>query len=233
MDWYLKVLQQYAVFTGRARRAEYWMFVLFNFIFAIVLLILDNVLELAIDGIGFGPLFILYILGMFIPGLAVTARRLHDVGKSGWMMLISLIPILGAIWLLVLTVTDSDPEPNQYGQNPKANSDETSFSNESVPAAAASNGSTRDTITVIVVVWMLISHLFYGMIAGQLYDTSWFNVLNMITSLIGSFIPLALAFTVENQTKRIILLVLGGLGLIPMLYEISKLVMGLDNSLVF
>ena len=119
MNWYLKVLKQYADFRGRARRKEYWMFVLFNTIFAIVAMILDNILGIAIEGVGYGPLYGLYALAVLIPGLAVSARRLHDVGKSGWMILIALIPLIGAIWLLVLMVTDSNPGENQYGQNPK------------------------------------------------------------------------------------------------------------------
>ncbi len=119
MNWYLKVLKQYADFSGRARRKEYWMFVLFNTIFAIVAMILDNILGIAMEGIGYGPLHGLYFLAMLIPGLAVAVRRLHDVGKSGWMILIALIPLVGAIWLLVLMVTDSNPGENEYGHNPK------------------------------------------------------------------------------------------------------------------
>ena len=119
MDWYLKVLKQYADFSGRARRKEYWMFALFNMIFAIVAMILDNVLGIAMEGIGYGPLYGLYALAMLIPGLAVGVRRLHDVGKSGWMFLIVLIPLIGAIWLLVLFFTDSQLENNKWGQNQK------------------------------------------------------------------------------------------------------------------
>jgi uncharacterized membrane protein YhaH (DUF805 family) len=119
MNWYLKVLRQYADFGGRARRKEYWMFVLLNIIFAFGAIILDNVLGIAIDGIGYGPLYGLYALAVLIPGLAAAVRRLHDIGKSGWMILIALIPLVGAIWLLVLLVTDSSPGENQYGANPK------------------------------------------------------------------------------------------------------------------
>ena len=119
MNWYLKVLKQYTDFNGRARRKEYWMYTLFNMIFAIVAMVLDNVLGIAIEGIGYGPLYLLYALAVLIPGLAVAVRRLHDVGKSGWMILIALIPLIGLIWLLVLLVTDSNPVENQYGQNPK------------------------------------------------------------------------------------------------------------------
>lgn len=119
MNWYLKVLKQYADFSGRARRTEYWMFVLFNIIFAIIAMVLDNILGIAIEGIGYGPLYGLYALTLLIPGLAVGVRRLHDVGKSGWMFLIVFIPIIGPIWLLVLFCTDSQQGSNKWGENPK------------------------------------------------------------------------------------------------------------------
>lgn len=119
MNWYLKVLRQYADFSGRARRKEYWMFVLFNVIFAITAMILDNILGLAVEGFGYGPLYGLYAIAVLIPGLAVAVRRLHDIGKSGWMILVALIPLIGGIWLLVLLMTDSNPGENQYGPNPK------------------------------------------------------------------------------------------------------------------
>ncbi|MFZ3073128.1 MAG: DUF805 domain-containing protein [Thermodesulfobacteriota bacterium] len=119
MNWYLTVLKKYAVFSGRARRKEYWMFFLFNILFSILAAILDNVFGTAIEGVGYGLFYILYVLAVFIPGLAVSVRRLHDVGKSGWMFLIVFIPIIGAIWLLVLMVNDSNPGENKYGPNPK------------------------------------------------------------------------------------------------------------------
>ena len=122
MNYYLKVLQNYATFTGRARRSEYWYFALFNVIFSLVATILDNVLGIALEGIGYGPLYGLYVLAMLIPGIAVTVRRLHDVGKSGWMYFIVLIPIIGAIWILVLLFTDSQQGENKWGQNPKETS---------------------------------------------------------------------------------------------------------------
>ncbi|MFO7852623.1 MAG: DUF805 domain-containing protein [Bacteroidota bacterium] len=119
MNWYLKVLKQYADFSGRARRKEYWMFVLFNIIFAFVLGFIDGLVGLYSPEVGIGVLGGLYSLAVLIPGLAVSVRRLHDVEKSGWMILIVLIPIIGAIWLLVLMLNDSDPGENQYGPNPK------------------------------------------------------------------------------------------------------------------
>lgn len=119
MDWYLKVLKSYAVFSGRARRKEYWMFLLFNIIFGVAAIILDNLLGVAMEATGYGPIYGIYALALFVPGLAVSVRRLHDVGKSGWFFFVVLIPLAGAIWLLVLFCTDSNPGVNEYGANPK------------------------------------------------------------------------------------------------------------------
>jgi uncharacterized membrane protein YhaH (DUF805 family) len=88
MKWYLKVVRDnYANFNGRASRQEYWMFFLFNIIFAFVAGFVDAFL-------GLGFLYLLYVLAVFIPGLAVAVRRLHDVGKSGWWYLIALVPFI-------------------------------------------------------------------------------------------------------------------------------------------
>lgn len=113
MEWYLKVLKQYADFNGRARRKEFWMFVLFNFIISVVLGAIDGVIG------SYGALSGIYGLAILIPGLAVSVRRLHDTGKSGWMILVSLIPVIGFIWLLVLYVSEGTPGENQYGASPK------------------------------------------------------------------------------------------------------------------
>jgi len=119
MNWYLKVLKQYADFSGRARRKEYWMFALFNVIFIASAMILDTVLGVTIGELPSGVFYFLYSLAVLIPGLAVYVRRLHDIGKSGWMILIAIIPIIGPIWLLVLTLTASNHGENKYGSNPK------------------------------------------------------------------------------------------------------------------
>jgi uncharacterized membrane protein YhaH (DUF805 family) len=113
MQWYLKVLRQYVDFSGRARRTEYWMFQLFNIVAIIVLLLIDQVL-------GTGFLSTIYVLAVFLPSLAVAARRLHDIGRSGWWQLIGIIPIIGAIVMIVWCATDGQPQPNQWGPNPKA-----------------------------------------------------------------------------------------------------------------
>lgn len=113
MEWYLQALQKYAEFNGRARRMEYWMFALFNMIISLVLGL--------IEGLAGGPgvLAGLYNLAVFIPSIAVSVRRLHDTDRSGWWLLIGLVPLVGVIALLVFMVSDSQPGRNQYGANPK------------------------------------------------------------------------------------------------------------------
>ena len=119
MNWYLEVLKKYAVFGGRARRKEYWFFVLFNFIFAVVLAFIDGMIGTFDPETGYGVLSGIYGLVVIIPGIAVTIRRLHDTDRSGWWLLILFIPLIGAIWLLVLMVIDGTPGENQYGPDPK------------------------------------------------------------------------------------------------------------------
>ena len=119
MNWYLAVLKKYAVFDGRARRKEYWFFVLFNIIFALVLAFIDGMVGTFDPESGYGVLSGIYGLAVFIPGIAVSIRRLHDTDRSGWWILICLIPLIGAIWLLILFVLDGTAGQNQYGPDPK------------------------------------------------------------------------------------------------------------------
>jgi uncharacterized membrane protein YhaH (DUF805 family) len=119
MNWYVAVLKKYAEFNGRARRTEFWMFVLFNFIFGIAAIIIDNVIGLTFEEQIFGTVYLLYNLAVLIPSLAVCVRRLHDTGKTGWWILISLIPLVGEIWLIILCATEGTPGENIYGPNPK------------------------------------------------------------------------------------------------------------------
>ncbi len=127
-DWYKKVVfENYANFTGRARRSEYWNFVLVNFLINLSLWFLLFFLGFFIN-IGFGFLFylvlLLYGLAIIIPSLAAVVRRLHDINKSGWYYFVFLIPIVGIIWLLVMLFTEGDRGENYYGPDPKMESAE-------------------------------------------------------------------------------------------------------------
>ncbi|MEP0264097.1 DUF805 domain-containing protein [Dokdonia sp.] len=108
MNWYVKVLKQYADFNGRARRKEYWMFFLFQIIITNVLTYGGIAADLSILPI----ISMVYAIATLIPGIAVAVRRMHDVGKSGWYILIP-------IYNIILACTDSEPGDNQYGPNPK------------------------------------------------------------------------------------------------------------------
>lgn len=120
LNWYKKVMfENYANFKGRARRSEYWFFVLTYFIIAIIAVMIDGGLGLNFAPLPYGYVYMLVALAHLIPSLAVAVRRLHDVGKSGWFYFIILIPLIGAIWLLVLFFTEGVQGENEYGPDPK------------------------------------------------------------------------------------------------------------------
>ena len=114
MNWYIEVLKKYAVFSGRAQRKEYWLFMLFNTIISFVIWLIEL-------SVGDPPhtVLALYYLAIVIPSLAVLVRRLHDTNRSGWWIFISFIPLIGSIILIVFLVQDSQPDENRYGPNPK------------------------------------------------------------------------------------------------------------------
>jgi uncharacterized membrane protein YhaH (DUF805 family) len=111
--WKLVVLERYTKFDGRALRQEYWWFALANFIVLIALFILSAISKV------FFVLYFLYAIGVIIPSIAVTVRRLHDTDRSGWWILIDLIPFIGPIVLLVFLCIDSSRGPNKYGESEK------------------------------------------------------------------------------------------------------------------
>ena len=165
MNWYITALKKYAVFKGRSRRKEYWMFTLFQIIFGLVATAIDYAIGSRIDRLNYGIVYSLYSLATFIPGMAVTVRRLHDIGKSGWWLvglfflvivaavmvatatlgsganaiyapiIVGLIFIAVAIVWLVFMCTDSQPGANKWGPNPKTES--AGFSNEALDSHMA------------------------------------------------------------------------------------------------
>ena len=118
MNWYIKVLKDYVEFDGRARRKEFWYFVLFHYIFTGVLWLIGMLVE---------PYYVfslIYYLGTLLPYIGVSIRRLHDTGRSGWWLFIGLVPLAGPIILLVYMVSDSQPGANKYGPSPKLDLEE-------------------------------------------------------------------------------------------------------------
>lgn len=119
MNYYIEALKKYAVFNGRARRKEYWFFVLFNIIASFILVSVDSTIGSFNPTSGKGFLSGIYTLGVLIPGIAVSVRRLHDTGRSAWWLLIGFIPLIGTIILLIFMAQNSKPGWNKYGSNPK------------------------------------------------------------------------------------------------------------------
>ena len=131
MKWFIKALRHFADFSGRARRKEYWMFVLFNNIFALVWIVLLTILFALIKDyqsnyeiiIASNVAILIYSLIMMLPSASVVVRRLHDLGKSGWMILIGLIPFVGGVWLFVLMLMEGQKGENEYGPDSKTSPD--------------------------------------------------------------------------------------------------------------
>ena len=121
MTWFITALKKYAVFNGRARRKEYWYFVLFTVIIGAGLLrLLDVALGLTYGKRStFGILQTLWWVATLLPTLAVATRRLHDTNRTGWWWFIHLIPVIGSITFIVFTAQPGTPTPNRYGDNPK------------------------------------------------------------------------------------------------------------------
>lgn len=124
MNWYLKALKQYANFNGRARRKEYWTFTLINALIAITIVFIESKFLNAFDEDGFGFIYIAYALVMFLPTIAVSVRRLHDIGRSGYVLLVTLIPGIGGILMLIYTLQQGEPGSNRYGPDPKQTEEE-------------------------------------------------------------------------------------------------------------
>ena len=114
MNWFLKVLKQYADFNGRARRKEYWMFTLFFMIIYYAIVAIGGVLNSSTVIM----IALVFAIGVLVPSIAVGVRRLHDTGKSGWYLLLGIVPVAN-FYILYLLVIESTPGPNEYGDNPK------------------------------------------------------------------------------------------------------------------
>jgi len=118
MNYYLDAFKKYFDLTGRASKTEFWYFMLFNIMFSITAMLLDEILGMETVAKRYGLIYLIYTAIVFTPGLAVVVRRLHDVGKSGLLVFIVIIPVIGLIWLLIVLAGDGYPGRNKYGENP-------------------------------------------------------------------------------------------------------------------
>ncbi len=119
MSWYLEALKKYVVFSGRARRKEYWFFFLFNLIIVFILGKVDSLIGSFDAETEIGLFSGIYMLAILLPIIAVTVRRLHDTDRSGWWVLFALVPVVGPIVLFVFMMLDSQAGENRFGSNPK------------------------------------------------------------------------------------------------------------------
>jgi uncharacterized membrane protein YhaH (DUF805 family) len=197
MKWYFKALGHYADFGGRVRRKEYWMFVLFNVILGLVAMILDNIFGWVFPGTGFGIVYLSYSVAVLLPSTAVTARRLHDTGRSGWFMLIYLLPIVGSIWLLVLLCSDGDGGTNRYGKNPKTN-------------AASWNAERSSAVTFIVgaslsILAKLAFFVMKNLPIIRTSDFSFFEFVNIFTAILpmAALIACGIVLLINGRNKRV------------------------------
>ena len=216
MEWYIKVLKQYADFGGRARRKEYWMFTLFNVIIicalTLVMLIGTATKSSGLSIIG-TVLYCGYALAIIVPSLAVCVRRLHDIGKSGWYYFIGLIPLVGGIILLIWFCKESQAGENEYGANPKE-------------LTSDNDDSTCDTVVLFAVIFMFVNRLFWVLIQKlyeQYYLTEWFKPVDALLGFVWAIIPISLAFAVKNKSKQMALFILGAIFFLYSMYAIITL----------
>jgi len=213
MNWYLKVLKQYADFSGRARRKEYWMYTLLNVIIIsalIFVMLIGTATQSSVLTIIGWVLYCGYALAIFVPSLAVCVRRLHDIGKSGWYYFFGLIPLVGGIILLIWFCKDSQAGENEYGVNPK---EETSDNDD----------SNSDTVVLVAVILMFAIRLIGTLIqkiVNEYYLAAWFKPVDTLLGYIWAFIPITLAFAVKDKSKQITLFILGGIYWFYSMYEI-------------
>lgn len=199
MKWFIKCLRHYADFSGRARRREYWMFVLFNAIFIFVWAFLITFLATGhsyYDEGAFSMILQLSWFGLFgLPGMAVAVRRLHDLGKSGWTILVGLIPVIGQIWMIVLMCTNGQTEVNRFGSDPK-----TSVEKFSDKAKLTSAGIVIIVASVLTLISLVIRHFFPAVYFNTNFDPT--PLSKALTGIIPQVLILAAGILLVCSIKR-------------------------------
>ena len=194
IQWFIRAVWHFADFNGRARRREYWMFTLFNIIFYFAWSIMTGVifaLSNAYSETGLTVALYGYFVMMMLPGMAVTVRRLHDIGKSGWMILVGLIPLVGGIWLLILMLTEGDLLDNKYGPNPKTRHEPLS-----------ENTKLKNTaLTLMVAASLYILMLVIRMIVIYVENNIFFYA-NLLLVVAGILLLLAGKFLLSEQSMH-------------------------------
>lgn len=214
MKWYLHAFKNFLNFNGRASRTEYWMFVILNTTFAVASYTIDLIFNLGFGELGYGPFYIIYSLIAALPGIALSVRRLHDTGRKGSFIFIALLPILGAIWLLILFLMKGDDEENDYGEKP-INSD---------IAEIITDAKTNTIILCSSLLWVFMNRVFWALVTKywvDYYKSHTFTVINEIVSSLWMFFPLFLSMMIPNRKLKFIFLI-GSI--IYMVYNFYELV---------
>jgi uncharacterized membrane protein YhaH (DUF805 family) len=206
MRYYINAFKNYANFQGRASRKEYWIFWLLNTFFVLLAMVLDTILGITFGGLPFGFIYLAYALIILIPGIAMAVRRLHDVDKNGTMLLLVFLPIIGAIWLVILLLKDGNAGENQFGQVPEPLYDE------------VDRKLSLDRLLVLIVSWLLISGLSFRIIEGINIDwyqdeglRQFWESFQLLNGLCWAFIPISLGFFVKNRSLQIAVFVIGAI----------------------
>lgn len=215
MQHFLDAFSRYADFHGRSTRTQYWMFVLFNIIFTIVAAIIDSILF----NTPFGIVYLLYALVLLIPSLAVAVRRLHDSGRSGYMLLVGLIPLVGGIWLLVLLLAPSEEADSVYGDY---NSD---VLDSPMPVLDVDQNKADNAI-IVFLCWVLFTTLFWRIAPSldvfNFQDTAYMIYL-ILQTLIGGVLSVNLALALKEGSKRMAGIIIASILLLFDLFRIYEI----------
>ncbi|MRT94879.1 DUF805 domain-containing protein [Ancylomarina sp. 16SWW S1-10-2] len=215
MNWYLKVLKKYFSFSGRACRREYWFFRLFNLYFIVNAVVIDNTFLRGLVDAPFGIFSLLYICGIVIPNLAVSVRRLHDISKSGWLVFIELIPVIGLVWFYILMATKGSSEPNQYGTAPVRQSKQASPQDETTKAAIFIPSIWSMLTFLLVVVAPSIS----GYLSFDLFSSHIFSILGIFAKSLGLIVPVYIARLIKSEQKQLVLYVFSVMLMLFVLFD--------------
>lgn len=218
-------MRHYADCNGRANREEYWMYVSFYIIFSIVWVMLIGII-FAIFNLHPGGIMrasMMYTFLLALPGLAVSVRRLHDTGHSGWMLLLTLIPVAGAIWMLVLMVSKGQEEANQYGPNP-GSSPETFSERRKLKSA----GVAFIVATFAVIVSICLHHLFVFRTGGYIFTDYSFYVQHLLMLATGIYLYRSRSIQeVTGNTRKAMLLLLATQAFVVLGYIKSGMTLGI------
>lgn len=218
--WFAHTFKQYASYRGRAGRFEYWNFQMWALLLLYVGAMIDLFSGLHFGELGAGVAYSLIALGFFLPRLMLAIRRMQDQNKSGWFVLVSLIPIAGPIWFLVLTLLPGTRGSNDHGPSP-----------ESEVALEGKRLGYVDNVVMWAVIWVAVSGVIWGAIrlTGNFdyYESPTFELANILSAYASGLMVVALGAVMPDKTKRTALIVIGA---VVLLWRIAEVLMWIWES---